>query len=67
MSSASKLADLKRNEENLRKEAKKIVKQRNIIPNKNRPTHLFMHEKCITQIVCIQQVVDVNTVVKFIT
>lgn len=37
-------------EENLRKQAKKIVRQKNADALK-RPTHLFMHEKDLTEIV----------------
>lgn len=51
MESALKLLHLKQNEDNLRKEAKKIVRQRT--PGNKRTTHLFMHEKCLTEIVSI--------------
>lgn len=40
---------LDHSDENLRKQAKKLVRQKNLI-NK-RPTHLFMHEKSLTDIV----------------
>ncbi|XP_026320087.1 uncharacterized protein LOC113230391 [Hyposmocoma kahamanoa] len=48
MESALKLINMKHNEDNLRKEAKKIIRQRT--PGNKRTTHLFMHEKCLTEI-----------------
>lgn len=50
MTSVTKLSTLKDNEDTLRKEAKKIARKRNKETFK-RPTHLFMHEKCLTSIV----------------
>ncbi|KAL0811911.1 hypothetical protein ABMA28_009324 [Loxostege sticticalis] len=47
MTSVTKLAALKESEETLRKQAKKLARQRNKDTFK-RPTHLFMHEKCLT-------------------
>lgn len=44
-----KLESSKEIEENLRKQAKKIVQQKNADALK-RPTHLFMHEKELTEI-----------------
>lgn len=44
--------ELKENDEKLRKYAKKILNQKNIHFNKKR-THLFMHEKNLSKIVCI--------------
>lgn len=49
MESALKLINMKNNEDNLRTEAKKIIRQRT--PGNKRTTHLFMHEKCLTEIV----------------
>ncbi|KAG6464089.1 hypothetical protein O3G_MSEX014266 [Manduca sexta] len=43
------IIDIKENERKLRKEAKKIIKQRTIEVLK-RPTHLFMHEKNLIKI-----------------
>lgn len=40
---------INQNEISLRKDARKIVKHKHLF-NK-RPTHLFMHEKCLTEIV----------------
>uniref|UniRef100_A0A1E1WCS5 Dynein assembly factor 1, axonemal homolog n=1 Tax=Pectinophora gossypiella TaxID=13191 RepID=A0A1E1WCS5_PECGO len=47
MDTTFKLANFKINEENLRKEAKKIIRQKSAL---KRTTHLFMHEKCLTEI-----------------
>lgn len=51
MESILKIAeDIKENEENLRKQAKKIVSKKNLEVYR-RQTHLFMHEKNLTEIV----------------
>lgn len=52
MASVTKLSALKESEDILRKQAKKIARLRNKETFK-RPTHLFMHEKCLTSIVSI--------------
>ncbi|XP_028161524.1 uncharacterized protein LOC114353656 [Ostrinia furnacalis] len=49
MTSVTKLSSLKESEEILRKQAKKLARQRNKDSFK-RPTHLFIHEKCLTNI-----------------
>ncbi|XP_075985423.1 jumonji domain containing 7 [Anticarsia gemmatalis] len=49
MNNASKLADLKETEDKLRKQAKKLMRQKHADALK-RPTHLFMHDKGITKI-----------------
>lgn len=51
MKKSTTLADLKDSEDKLRKQAKKIIRQKNSDALK-RPTHLFMHEKRLTKIVC---------------
>nr|XP_034825940.1 uncharacterized protein LOC117983480 [Maniola hyperantus] len=48
MENKEKLGNTNENESTLRKQAKKMAKQRQLF-NK-RPTHLFMHEKCLTEI-----------------
>lgn len=40
--------NLDQSDESLRKQAKRLVKQKN---SNKRPTHLFMHEKNLTEIV----------------
>lgn len=49
MDSAAKSSDIKQSEEELRKHAKRIIRKKQGGPK--RPTHLFMHEKCLTEIV----------------
>lgn len=46
----SKLTDLKENEEKIRKQAKKLLRQKTSEILKKQ-THLFMHEKSLTKIV----------------
>ncbi|KAI8432730.1 hypothetical protein MSG28_013690 [Choristoneura fumiferana] len=48
MDSATKSAELKQSEEELRKQAKRIIRKKQ--GDQKRPTHLFMHEKCLTEI-----------------
>ncbi|CAH2237642.1 jg11322 [Pararge aegeria aegeria] len=48
MENKDKLTYTDQNETSLRKQARKMLKQKHLI-NK-RPTHLFMHEKCLTEI-----------------
>lgn len=50
MNNLPKLSDLKLSEEKMRKQAKKILRQKNLEILK-RPTHLFMHEKSLSKIV----------------
>lgn len=52
MNNSTKVSDLKEEEEKLRIQARKIMKQKNADVIK-RPTHLFMHDKGITKIVSI--------------
>ncbi|XP_047540284.1 internalin A [Vanessa atalanta] len=48
MTDKNNLADIDQRDVSLRRQAKKLVKQKNVI-NK-RPTHLFMHEKSLVEI-----------------
>ncbi|XP_072948049.1 uncharacterized protein JMJD7 [Epargyreus clarus] len=48
MENATKLAELKQNEAQLRKQARKILKQK--LNQAERQTHLFMYEKSLTEI-----------------
>ncbi|XP_045762011.1 uncharacterized protein LOC123865177 [Maniola jurtina] len=48
MENKEKLENINENPSTLRKQAKKMAKQKQLF-NK-RPTHLFMHEKCLTEI-----------------